>query len=38
MSNQFVFNDRLPIGPLKIAALNSCKDLAKDVNDIICFF
>ena len=38
MSNQFVFNDRLPIGPLKIAALNSCKDLAKDVNDIIVSF
>jgi ribose-phosphate diphosphokinase len=38
MSNQFVFNDRLPIGPLKIAALNSCKDLAKDVNGIIVSF
>lgn len=38
MSNQFVFNDRLPIGPLKIAALNNCKDLAKDVNDIIVSF
>ena len=38
MSNQYVFNDRLPIAPLKIAALESCQDLAKKVNDHIVNF
>ena len=38
MSNQYVFNDRLPIAPLKIAALESCNDLAKKVNDHIVNF
>ena len=35
MSNQYVFNDRLPLAPLKIAALESCRDLAQKVNDHI---
>ena len=38
MSNQHVFNDRLPVAPLKIAALESCNDLAKKVNDHIVNF
>ena len=38
MSNDYVFNDRLPIAPLKIAALASCKDLAQKVNDHIVSF
>ena len=38
MSNQYVFNDRLPVAPLKIAALESCTDLAKKVNDHIVNF
>ena len=28
MANNFVFNDSLPVAPLKIAALESCKELA----------
>ena len=35
MSNQYVFNDRLPIAPLKIAALESCRPLAEMVNSHI---
>ena len=32
MANDYVFNDTLPVAPLKIAALESCKELAqKDV-------
>lgn len=38
MSNKFVFKDSLPIGPLKLAALDSCQDLAKKVNDYIVSF
>lgn len=38
MSNQYVFNDRLPIAPLKIAALESCRPLAEMVNDHIVKF
>lgn len=38
MSNQYVFNDRLPIAPLKIAALESCRDLAEKVNGHIVNF
>lgn len=38
MSNQYVFNDRLPLAPLKIAALESCRDLAQKVNDHIVNF
>ena len=38
MANQHVFNDRLPVAPLKIAALESCSDLAKKVNDHIVNF
>ena len=33
MSNQYVFNDRLPLAPLKIAALESCRDLAQKVKN-----
>ena len=32
MSNDYVFNDTLPVAPLKIAALESCRDLAEKVN------
>ena len=28
MANNFVFNDSLPVAPLKLAALESCKDFA----------
>lgn len=38
MANNFVFNDILPVAPLKIAALESCKDLAQKVNDHIVKF
>ncbi len=38
MSNNFVFQDALPIAPLKLAALESCKDLASQVNDYIVSF
>ena len=38
MSNDFVFKDQLPVAPLKIAALESCYDFAKRVNDYIVEF
>ncbi len=38
MANNFVFNDSLPVAPLKIAALESCRDLASKVNDHIVQF
>ena len=38
MSNQYVFHDRLPIAPLKIAALESCRPLAEMVNSHIVNF
>ena len=38
MDNNFVFKDSLPVAPLKIAALESCKDLAAKVNDHIVQF
>ena len=38
MANNFVFNDSLPVAPLKIAALESCKELAGMVNDHIVRF
>lgn len=38
MSNDYVFKDRLPVAPLKIAALESCRDLAAKVNDHIINF
>lgn len=38
MSNNYVFNDSLPIAPLKIAALESCQELATQVNDHIVKF
>lgn len=38
MANNYVFNDILPVAPLKIAALESCRDLAQMVNDHIVAF
>ena len=38
MANDYVFNDQLPVAPLKIAALESCRELAKKVNDHIVGF
>jgi ribose-phosphate pyrophosphokinase len=38
MANDYVFNDVLPVAPLKIAALESCTDLAKKVNDHVVQF
>ena len=38
MANNFVFNDSLPVAPLKIAALESCRELAAKVNDHIVQF
>ena len=38
MANNFVFNDSLPVAPLKIAALESCRDLAAKVNEHIVQF
>lgn len=38
MANNYVFNDILPIAPLKIAALESCRHLAQKVNDHIVEF
>ncbi len=36
--SEFVFNDTLPVAPLKIAALESCQDLAEKVNQHIINF
>ena len=38
MANDYVFNDQLPVAPLKIAALESCRELAEKVNDHIVDF
>lgn len=38
MANNYVFNDVLPVAPLKIAATESCTDLAQNVNDYIVKF
>ena len=38
MANNFVFKDSLPVAPLKIAALESCQDLASKVNDHVVQF
>lgn len=38
MANNYVFNDVLPIAPLKIAALESCRTLAEKVNSHIVEF
>lgn len=38
MANNFVFNDSLPVAPLKIAALESCRDLAAKVNSRVVQF
>ena len=34
----YSFENSIPIGPLKIAALDSCKDFAKKVDDYIVSF
>ena len=38
MSSKFVFEDSLPVAPLKIAALESCRPLAEQVNGYIVGF
>ena len=38
MANNYVFDDSLPVAPLKIAALEGCKDFASKVNDHIVQF
>ncbi len=38
MANDYVFNDQLPVASLKIAALESCRELAGKVNDHIVGF
>lgn len=38
MANNYVFNDILPVAPLKLAALESSRDLAQKVNDHIVKF
>lgn len=38
MANDYVFNDQLPVAPLKIAALESCRELAGKMNDHIVDF
>ena len=38
MANNYVFHDSLPVAPLKLAALESCMDLAAQVNDHIVSF
>lgn len=38
MANHYVFNDILPIAPLKIAALESCRSFAEKVNSHIVEF
>ncbi len=38
MPNNFVYRDSLPVGPLKLAALESCQELAQKVNDHIVHF
>ncbi|WP_313345718.1 ribose-phosphate pyrophosphokinase [Lacrimispora sp.] len=38
MANDYVFKDQLPVAPLKLAALESCRELAEKVNDHIVGF
>ncbi len=38
MSNNYLFKDSLPVAPLKLAALEGCKDFASLVNDHIVSF
>lgn len=38
MEHSFVFQNSLPVAPLKLAALESCRDLAQKVNDHIVTF
>ena len=38
MSNDYTFKNTMPVAPLKIAALESCKDFAKSVDDYIVTF
>ena len=38
MSNNYAFNNTIPVAPLKICALESCRDFAKKVNKHIVRF
>ena len=38
MKNTYVFQNSLPVAPLKLAALEGCKDLAEKVNEHIITF
>lgn len=38
MANDYAFNDQLPVGPLKLAALESCRELSEKVNGHIVDF
>ena len=38
MPEEYVFNDTLPVAPLKLAALDSCRDLAEKVDKHIIQF
>ena len=38
MASNYLFKDSLPLAPLKLAALEGCKDLASLVNDHIVHF
>lgn len=38
MANDYVFNNQLPVAPLKIAALDNCRELSGKVNDHIVGF
>ena len=38
MPNNYAFREQLPVAPLKIAALESCKELAKKVDEYIVSF
>ena len=38
MSNDYVFNDTIPVAPLKIAALKSCRELAEKVDSHVVNF
>ena len=38
MSNQFSYENILPIAPLKVAALEGCRDLAENVDRFLVEF
>ena len=38
MANNYTFDDTIPLAPLKIAALESCHDLAQEVHKYILKF